>query len=125
MSRHTLNADVNLFRKKEEGTVFTGIPRHGSIAWRRNGPEWEELIYWQLPYGGDPGWVTVEEFKERKQRRKTSNIYFYDIHPHLLRQKIDAKRGNRRELRTFRTIFSGDCSIGTDDGIHHVTAFID
>ncbi len=142
MSAHTLDADVNLFRKKDESSVFTGMPRHGSVAWRRVGSEWVELIYWQLNSFGGIGWVTIEEFRDRKRNKKSSNNYFYRLHPHLLREKINAKRGNRRELRVFKSIFDeGDDGLSHDNlphgkivvcvdfkhdtGARHVTAFMD
>ena len=97
MNGHTVDVDVNLFRKKESGIVFSGQPKHGSVAWRRSGNDWEELIYWQsLP--DESGWVTAEEFRHRKKNKKEKKTRFYLANPHLLQEKINAKRRETRKL---------------------------
>ena len=100
MSGHTIDADVDLFRKKESTMVFSGQPSHGSPAWRKSGGDWVGLIYWnKSPHRA--GWLTAEEFRRRKNEIKLANINFYNANPHLLRKKID---NERRGSRLFRSV---------------------
>ena len=94
MSGHTIDADTDLFRKKELGAVFSGQPVHGSVAWRKNGDEWEELIYWnKVPEV--TSWLIAEEFRQRKYNLKITHIAFFLANPHLLHEKIRRSNPDR------------------------------
>lgn len=114
MTAHSLGEGLTLFRSKEEGIVFSGKPKHGSVAWSRGGQDWCELIYWDK--APEPtGWVTVGEFRLRNRVKKERNIAFFNSNPHLLRDKIMiARRGHNllclRVIKSQEQICPSECS---------------
>ena len=77
-----------VYANKEMQTIITR-PTHGRAGWRKNeNDEFEELIF----SGPLNEWVSVQQYREEKNKKIRSNYEFYKAHPDLLSQKINVWR---------------------------------
>ncbi|MEY2664465.1 MAG: hypothetical protein RIT04_273 [Candidatus Parcubacteria bacterium] len=98
MNSITTISRADIRRSKSNNEPFVGAEKHGSVGWLSTTPTegtgevWHELRCWRKE-GYEFGWISVEEFVERKNKIKNANRTFYATHPNELRGKIDLKRG--------------------------------